>query len=200
MSETVDLFVIGGGINGAGVARDAAGRGLSVVLCEKDDLAQGTSSRSGKLVHGGLRYLEYYEFRLVREALIEREVLLNAAPHIIWPMRFVLPHSPDDRPAWLVRLGLFLYDHLGGRKKLPGTRVLNLRRDPEGAPIKDAYAKGFEYSDCWVQDSRLVVLNAVDAQTRGAEILTRTKVIAAKRRETYAQAQGAAKDENYQLT
>jgi glycerol-3-phosphate dehydrogenase len=144
MNETVDLFIIGGGINGAGIARDAAGRGLSVVLCEKDDLAQGTSSRSGKLVHGGLRYLEYYEFRLVREALIEREVLLNAAPHIIWPMRFVLPHSPDDRPAWLVRLGLFLYDNLGGRRRLPGTRVLNLHRDPEGAPLKDRYTKGFE--------------------------------------------------------
>lgn len=181
MSETVDLFVIGGGINGAGVARDAAGRGLSVVLCEKDDLAQGTSSRSGKLVHGGLRYLEYYEFRLVREALIEREVLLNAAPHIIWPMRFVLPHSPVDRPAWLVRLGLFLYDHLGGRKKLPGTRVLNLRRDPEGVPLKDAYTKGFEYSDCWVDDSRLVVLNAVDAAAKGAKVLTRAACTSARR-------------------
>ena len=133
MTETgmIDLLVIGGGINGAGIARDAAGRGLSVVLCEKDDLAQGCSSRSGKLVHGGLRYLEYYEFRLVREALIEREVLLRSASHIIWPMRFVLPHSPEDRPAWLVRLGLFLYDHLGGRKKLPGTRALDLRRDPK---------------------------------------------------------------------
>lgn len=181
MTSTVDLFVIGGGVNGAGIARDAAGRGLSVILCEKDDLAQGTSSRSGKLVHGGLRYLEYYEFRLVREALIEREVLMNAAPHIIWPMRFVLPHSPGDRPAWLVRLGLFLYDHLGGRKKLPGTRALNLRRDPEGAPIKDSYAKGFEYSDCWVDDARLVVLNAVDAATRGAEVLTRTACTSARR-------------------
>lgn len=179
--KMVDLFVIGGGINGAGVARDAAGRGLSVVLCEKDDLAQGTSSRSGKLVHGGLRYLEYYEFRLVREALIEREVLMNAAPHIIWPMRFVLPHSPDDRPAWLVRLGLFLYDHLGGRKKLPGTRTLNLRRDPEGAPIMDQYTRGFEYSDCWVDDARLVVLNAVDAAERGAEVLTRTACTSARR-------------------
>lgn len=120
MSEKIlDLFVIGGGINGAGIARDAAGRGLSVAMCEKDDLARGTSSRSGKLVHGGLRYLEYYEFRLVREALIEREVLLNAAPHIVWPMRFVLPHSPGDRPAWLVRMGLYLYDHLGGRKNFP---------------------------------------------------------------------------------
>ncbi len=174
MSDTVDLLVIGGGVNGAGIARDAAGRGLSVVMCEKDDLAQGTSSRSGKLVHGGLRYLEYYEFRLVREALIEREVLLNAAPHIIWPMRFVLPHSPMDRPAWLVRLGLFLYDHLGGRKKLPGTRVLDLRRDPEGAPILSKYVKGFEYSDCWVDDARLVVLNALGAREQGADILPRT--------------------------
>lgn len=182
MSENIlDLFVIGGGINGAGIARDAAGRGLSVMMCEKDDLAQGTSSRSGKLIHGGLRYLEYYEFRLVREALIEREVLLKAAPHIIWPMRFVLPHSPSDRPAWLVRLGLFLYDHLGGRKKLPGTRSLDLHRAPEGAPILDRYRKGFEYSDCWVDDARLVSLNALDAAERGATILTRTRCIAAKR-------------------
>ena len=184
MSDTtdiVDLFVIGGGVNGAGIARDAAGRGLSVILCEKDDLAQGTSSRSGKLVHGGLRYLEYYEFRLVREALIEREVLLQSAPHIIWPMRFVLPHSPEDRPAWLVRLGLFLYDHLGGRKRLPGTRTLNLRTAPEGAPIKDAFKRGFEYSDCWVDDARLVLLNALDAKERGAKVLTRTACIAARR-------------------
>jgi len=179
--QKVDLFVIGGGINGAGIARDAAGRGLSVVLCEKDDLAEGTSSRSGKLVHGGLRYLEYYEFRLVREALIEREVLMKNAPHIIWPMRFVLPHSPTDRPAWLVRLGLFLYDHLGGRRKLPGTRTLNLSRDPEGAPIKDKYRRGFEYSDCWVDDARLVILNAVDAAERGATVLTRTACISARR-------------------
>ncbi len=177
----VDLLVIGGGINGAGVARDAAGRGLSVILCEKGDLAEGCSSRSGKLVHGGLRYLEYYEFRLVREALIEREVLLNAASHIIWPMRFVLPHSPEDRPAWLVRLGLFLYDHLGGRKKLPGARALDLRRDPEGAPILDKYTRGFEYSDCWVDDARLVVLNAVGAAEKGAEVLTRTPCVSARR-------------------
>lgn len=176
MPDRVDLLVIGGGVNGAGIARDAAGRGLSVVMCEKDDLAQGTSSRSGKLVHGGLRYLEYYEFRLVREALIEREVLMNAAPHIIWPMRFVLPHSPTDRPAWLVRLGLFLYDHLGGRKKLPGTRVLDLQRDPEGAAILNKFTKGFEYSDCWVDDARLVTLNAVAAKEAGAEVLTRTAV------------------------
>lgn len=179
--NTVDLLVIGGGINGAGIARDAAGRGLSVVLCEKDDLAEGTSSRSGKLVHGGLRYLEYYEFRLVREALIEREVLMNAAPHIIWPMRFVLPHSPDDRPAWLVRLGLFLYDHLGGRRKLPGTRVLDLRTMPEGAALQRQYTRGFEYSDCWVDDARLVVLNALDAAERGAQILTRTGCVWARR-------------------
>ncbi len=176
-----DLLVIGGGVNGAGIARDAAGRGLKVLLAEKDDLAQGTSSRSGKLIHGGLRYLEYYEFRLVREALIEREVLLRAAPHIVWPMRFVLPHSPEQRPAWLIRLGLFLYDHLGGRQMLPGTRRLDLRRDPEGAAIKDAYRTAFEYSDCWVEDARLVVLNALDAQARGAEILPRTEVASARR-------------------
>ncbi|AOF89476.1 glycerol-3-phosphate dehydrogenase [Sinorhizobium sp. RAC02] len=179
--ELIDLFVIGGGVNGAGIARDAAGRGLSVVLSEKDDLAEGTSSRSGKLVHGGLRYLEYYEFRLVREALIEREVLLNAAPHIIWPMRFVLPHSPEDRPAWLVRLGLFLYDHLGGRKKLPGTRTLNLARDPEGTPILDQYTRGFEYSDCWVDDARLVTLNAVGAAEKSAVVLTRSPTVSARR-------------------
>ena len=177
----VDLFVIGGGVNGAGIARDAAGRGLSVVLCEKGDLAEATSSRSGKLVHGGLRYLEYYEFRLVREALTEREVLLEAAPHIIWPLRFVLPHSSGDRPAWLVRLGLFLYDHLGGRKRLAGTRVLNLQKDPEGKPIRDGFRKAFEYSDCWVDDSRLVVLNALDAQKRGAIIKTRTACVSARR-------------------
>jgi glycerol-3-phosphate dehydrogenase len=180
-TPTVDVFVIGGGINGAGLARDAAGRGLSVVLCEKGDLAEGTSSRSGKLVHGGLRYLEYYEFRLVREALIEREVLMNAAPHIIWPLRFVLPHSPEDRPAWLVRLGLFLYDHLGGRKRLPGTRTLDLLRDPEGAAVQDRYRRGFEYSDCWVDDARLVVLNAVDAAERGATVLTRSPCTSARR-------------------
>ncbi|MDX3925035.1 MAG: glycerol-3-phosphate dehydrogenase [Shinella sp.] len=176
-----DLLVIGGGVNGAGIARDAAGRGLSVLLVEKDDLAQGTSSRSGKLVHGGLRYLEYYEFRLVREALIEREVLLEAAPHIIWPMRFVLPHNPEDRPAWLVRLGLFLYDHLGGRKRLPGTRSLDLRTAPEGAPIKKEFRKAFEYSDCWVDDSRLVLINALDAEARGAKVMTRTACSSVRR-------------------
>ena len=178
---TVDLLVIGGGVNGAGIARDAVGRGLSVVLCEKGDLAEGTSSRSGKLVHGGLRYLEYYEFRLVREALVEREVLLTAAPHIIWPMRFVLPHSPEQRPAWLVRLGLFLYDHLGGRKRLPGCRCINLRAAPEGRIIKDEFRLAFEYSDCWVDDARLVVLNALDARQRGATVLTRTAAKSARR-------------------
>ncbi len=176
-----DMIVVGGGVNGAGIARDAIGRGLSVLLVEKDDLAQGTSSRSGKLVHGGLRYLEYYEFRLVREALIEREVLLNAAPHIIWPMRFVLPHSPEQRPAWLIRLGLFLYDHLGGRKKLSPTRALDLRRAPEGAPIRKEFQKAFEYSDCWVDDARLVVLNALDVKKRGGEVRLRTGLTAARR-------------------
>ena len=176
-----DMIVVGGGVNGAGIARDAVGRGLSVLLVEKGDLAQGTSSRSGKLVHGGLRYLEYYEFRLVREALIEREVLLNAAPHIIWPMRFVLPHSPEQRPAWLIRLGLFLYDHLGGRKKLPPTRALDLRRAPEGVPIRKEFQKAFEYSDCWVDDARLVVINALDVKKRGGEVRLRTSLTSARR-------------------
>ncbi|MBL8906024.1 MAG: glycerol-3-phosphate dehydrogenase [Rhizobiales bacterium] len=179
----VDLVVIGGGINGVGIARDAAGRGLSVILCEKGDLAEGTSSRSGKLIHGGLRYLEYYEFRLVREALIEREVLLRAAPHIVWPMRFVLPHSPEQRPAWLVRLGLFLYDHLGGRKQLPGCRRIDLRNAPEGEPLKDELRLAFEYSDCWVDDARLVVLNALDAAKRGARVMVRTAATSARRME-----------------
>ena len=176
-----DLIVIGGGVNGAGIARDAMGRGLSALLCEKDDLAQGTSSRSGKLVHGGLRYLEYYEFRLVREALIEREVLLRSAPHIIWPMRFVLPHSPEQRPAWMVRAGLFLYDHLGGRRILPPTRSLDLSTAPEGEPIRKDFKRAFEYSDCWVDDARLVVLNAVDVRNRGGMVLTRTSLLSARR-------------------
>ncbi|MHC1948674.1 glycerol-3-phosphate dehydrogenase [Bradyrhizobium sp. UFLA06-06] len=177
----VDIAVIGGGINGAGIARDAAGRGLKVLLCEKDDFAEGTSSRSGKLIHGGLRYLEYYEFRLVREALIEREVLLASAPHIIWPMRFVLPHSPEQRPAWLVRTGLLLYDHLGGRKQLPASRSLDLSRAPEGAPLRQEFRRGFEYSDCWVDDSRLVILNLIDAAQNGACILPRTRAVRARR-------------------
>jgi glycerol-3-phosphate dehydrogenase len=173
--------VVGGGINGVGIARDAAGRGLNVLLCEKDDLAQGTSSRSGKLVHGGLRYLEYYEFRLVREALIEREVLLRAAPHIIWPLRFVLPHSREQRPAWMIRLGLMLYDHLGGRKLLPQSRRLDLSSELAGRALKPEFRTGFEYSDCWVDDARLVVLNALDAAARRAQILTRTALVSARR-------------------
>ncbi|MEI4197591.1 glycerol-3-phosphate dehydrogenase [Roseovarius sp. E0-M6] len=196
-----DLFVIGGGINGCGIARDAAGRGLSVTLAEMNDLASATSSASTKLFHGGLRYLEYFEFRLVREALIERETLLRAMPHISWPMRFVLPYHKDmrfeadtptskllavvmpwtkgRRPAWLIRLGLFLYDHLGGRKILPATSTLDLRDAPEGAPLQDRFVKAYEYSDCWVEDSRLVILNARDAEARGARIMTRTQVTSA---------------------
>ncbi|HKK87014.1 MAG TPA: glycerol-3-phosphate dehydrogenase, partial [Roseovarius sp.] len=201
--DTVDLFVIGGGINGCGIARDAAGRGLSVALAEMNDLASATSSASTKLFHGGLRYLEYFEVRLVREALIERETLLRAMPHISWPMRFVLPYHKDmrfegetptskllnlvmpwmkgRRPAWLIRLGLFMYDHLGGRKILPGTKTLDLRHAPEGAPLKNKFQRAFEYSDCWIEDSRLVVLNARDAEARGARIMTRTKVMTATR-------------------
>jgi glycerol-3-phosphate dehydrogenase len=189
-----DLVVVGGGINGAGIARDAAGRGLSVLLCEKGDLAEGTSSRSGKLIHGGLRYLEYFEFRLVREALIEREVLLRAAPHIVWPLRFVLPHSPDQRPAWLVRLGLFFYDHLGGRQQLPGCRRIDLAGAPEGKPIRAEFKLAFEYSDCWVDDARLVVLNALDARERGARVLTRTAAVAARRVDDSWQIELAAAD------
>lgn len=176
-----DLIIIGGGINGAGIARDAAGRGLKVLLCEKDDLASATSSASTKLIHGGLRYLEHYEFRLVREALTEREVLLGNAPHIIWPLRFVLPHRKDLRPAWMIRLGLFLYDHLGGRKKLPASEGISFAKHVSGAPLRDGVTKGFVYSDCWVDDARLVVLNAIDANGFGAEILTRTKCVGAKR-------------------
>ena len=198
-----DLFIIGGGINGCGIARDAAGRGLSVTLAEQGDLGQGTSSASTKLFHGGLRYLEFFEFRLVREALQERETLLRAMPHISWPMRFVLPYSPamrfegetptsrllglvmpwmrGRRPAWLIRLGLFLYDSLGGRQILPATRAVDLTQDPAGAPLQDRFPKAWEYSDCWVQDARLVALNARDAALRGAQILTATRVIAARR-------------------
>ncbi len=179
--ESFDLAIVGGGINGCGIARDAAGRGLSVFLCEQGDLAGATSSASTKLIHGGLRYLEYYEFRLVREALHERERLLTAAPHIIWPLRFVLPHHKGLRPRWLIRLGLFLYDHLGGRKLLPATRALDLTRDPAGEPLKPDYRRGFEYSDCWVEDSRLVVLNAADAAAKGAVIQPRTRCLGARR-------------------
>ncbi|MCE5974458.1 glycerol-3-phosphate dehydrogenase [Sinirhodobacter sp. WL0062] len=199
----VDLFIIGGGVNGCGIARDAAGRGLSVTLAEQGDLAQGTSSASTKLFHGGLRYLEYLELRLVHEALAEREVLLQAMPHIARPMRFVLPLHPQmrfeptspvsrlaglampwlrgRRPGWMIRAGLFLYDHLGGRRLLPGTRALDLRCDPAGRELKADFARAYEYSDCWVDDARLVLLNARDAQARGATILTRCKVLEAHR-------------------
>ena len=201
-SDIVDLFVIGGGINGCGIARDAVGRGLSVELAEMNDLASATSSASTKLFHGGLRYLEYWEIRLVREALIERETLLKAMPHISWPMRFVLPYHADmrfdgdtptskvlnvvmpwmkgRRPAWLIRFGLFLYDNLGGRQILKGTTSLNLAGTPEGLPLEDRFKKAFEYSDCWIEDSRLVVLNARDAEARGAKINVRTKVVSAE--------------------
>ncbi|MFW8594899.1 glycerol-3-phosphate dehydrogenase [Cribrihabitans neustonicus] len=203
-TQLTDLFIIGGGINGCGIARDAAGRGLSVSLAEMNDLASATSSASTKLFHGGLRYLEYFEFRLVREALIEREVLLKAMPHISWPMRFVLPFHKDmrfdsdtptskllttfmpwmkgRRPSWLIRVGLFLYDSLGKRGILPGTAKLDLRTDPAGAPLQDKFQTAFEYSDCWIEDARLVVLNARDAEARGAEILTRTEVTSAERK------------------
>ncbi len=181
MEPLFDIAIIGGGINGCGIARDAAGRGLKVFVCEQADLASATSSASTKLIHGGLRYLEYYEFRLVREALMEREVLLRAAPHIIWPMRFVLPHHHGLRPFWMLRLGLFLYDNLGGRKVLPGTKVLDLARDSVGRPLKGAFDRAFEYSDCWVQDARLVVLNAMDAVARGATVKVRTRCKAAER-------------------
>lgn len=179
--DIVDLLVVGGGVNGAGILRDAVGRGLTGVLVEQGDLAGATSSASTKLVHGGLRYLEYYEFGLVRAALAEREVLLANAPHIIWPLRFVLPHEASLRPAWMIRLGLLLYDHLGGRRRLPGSHGVDLRRDPAGAPLKPSLTKGFVYSDCWVDDARLVVLNALDAAERGATVLTRTRCVTARR-------------------
>jgi glycerol-3-phosphate dehydrogenase len=184
MEVEYDIAVIGGGINGCGIARDAAGRGMSVFLCEMNDLASGTSSWSTKLVHGGLRYLEFYEFRLVREALTEREILWAMAPHVIGPLRFVLPHHKGLRSAWLLRLGLFLYDHLGGRRLLPKTRTLDLTSDAAGAPLKPGlFTKGFEYSDCRVDDTRLVVLNAIDAAERGATIATCTKLAGADRRD-----------------
>jgi glycerol-3-phosphate dehydrogenase len=201
--HTVDLFVIGGGINGCGIARDASGRGLSVALAEMNDLASATSSASTKLFHGGLRYLEYFEFGLVRHSLVERETLLRAMPHISWPMRFVLPYHKDmrfenatptskllntfmpwmkgRRPAWLIRLGLFMYDNLGGRKILPGTKTVDLTKDPAGAPLQERFTRAYEYSDCWIEDSRLVVLNARDAEERGARIMPRTRVVSAAR-------------------
>jgi glycerol-3-phosphate dehydrogenase len=176
-----DVAIIGGGINGCGIARDAAGRGWSVYLCEQGDLGGATSSASTKLIHGGLRYLEYGEFGLVRSALREREVLWGIAPHIIRPMRFVLPYQKGLRPAWLLRLGLFLYDHLGGRRRLPPTRTLDLATDPAGRPLQPGFTRAFEYSDCWVEDSRLVVLNARDAADRGAVIAPRTACLGAER-------------------
>jgi glycerol-3-phosphate dehydrogenase len=178
LDRIFDLLIVGGGVNGCGIARDAAGRGNSVFLCEMNDLASGTSSWSTKLVHGGLRYLEYYEFRLVREALIEREILWGIAPHIIRPLRFVLPHHDGLRPAWLLRLGLFLYDHIGGRHRLPPTRSVDLTRDEVGKPlVPNRYHRGFEYSDCFVDDARLVVLTARDAANRGAEVRTRSRAV-----------------------
>lgn len=203
MTKATDLFIIGGGINGCAIARDAAGRGISLTLAEMNDLASATSSASTKLFHGGLRYLEYFELRLVHEALQEREVLLRAMPHIAWPMRFVLPLYPEmrfdtatpasrlvglfmpwlrgRRPSWMIRAGLFLYDHMGGRKILPGTTRLDLTNSPEGAPLQDRFEEAFEYSDVWAEDSRLVALTARDAETRGARILTRTRVTSARR-------------------
>ncbi|MCY1262372.1 Aerobic glycerol-3-phosphate dehydrogenase [compost metagenome] len=178
IAEVYDLAIVGGGINGVGIAADAAGRGLSVFLCEKDDLAQHTSSASSKLIHGGLRYLEHHEFRLVREALAEREVLLAKAPHIVKPLRFILPHRPHLRPAWMIRAGLFLYDHLGKRERLPASR--SLRFGP-GSPLQAEITRGFEYSDCWVDDARLVVLNAMAARERGAHVHTRTRCVSARR-------------------
>lgn len=179
MTQThFDIFVVGGGINGTGIAADAAGRGLSVGLCEMGDLAHATSSSSSKLIHGGLRYLEHYEFRLVREALSEREVLLKVAPHLVTPMRFQMPHRPHLRPAWLIRIGLFLYDNLGKRETLAGSRSVKYGAD---SPLKSDIKQGFEYSDCWVDDARLVVINALSAQSNGASIFARTRCISAKR-------------------
>lgn len=180
-----DVLVVGGGVNGAGIARDAAGRGLAVVLCEKDDLAGHTSSASSKLIHGGLRYLEHYAFGLVRKSLIEREVLLRSAPHIMWPLRFVMPHDRGQRSTWMIRAGLALYDSLARREFLPGSHAVNLRRHAAGRDLKPAFTRGFEYSDGWVDDARLVVLAALDARERGATVLTRTSCSAVKRGATH---------------
>ena len=181
--DIYDLAVIGGGINGTGIARDAAGRGAKVILFERGDLARGTSSASTKLIHGGLRYLEYYEFKLVRESLMERERLWAIAPHVIWPMRFVLPYQKGLRPKWMLRAGLFLYDHIGGRKKLPATRTLNLVKEPAGAALNPVFTSGFEYSDCWVDDARMVVLNAIDAAEHGAQIRHHVEVTSLARKD-----------------
>lgn len=177
--QPYDLLVVGGGINGVGIAADAAGRGLSVLLVEAEDLAQATSSSSSKLIHGGLRYLEHYAFGLVRKALSEREVLLETAPHIVWPLRFLLPQAPGMRPAWMLRLGLFLYDHLGKRKRVPGSGALSLADDPVGRALKPEFSRGFSYWDCWVDDARLVVVNAMRAREKGADIRTRTRLVSA---------------------
>ncbi|MCA3255878.1 MAG: glycerol-3-phosphate dehydrogenase, partial [Alphaproteobacteria bacterium] len=176
-----DIAIIGAGVNGAGIARDAAGRGLKVALIEAGDIGGATSSASTKLIHGGLRYLEFYEFRLVAKALAEREVILSAAPHITWPQGFVLPHAPHLRSAWMIRAGLFLYDHLAKRRQVPGSASVDLRRDPAGAPLDPTFTRAFRYWDGWVDDARLVVLNAMDAADRGADVRTRTRVISADR-------------------
>ena len=197
--DSYDLLIVGGGINGAGIARDAAGRGLSVLLAEAGDLASATSSASTKLIHGGLRYLEYYEFRLVAEALAEREVLLAIAPHIIWPLEFALPHERHLRPAWMIRAGLFLYDHLGmrafarggGRSSLPSSKGVQLDAEGYGAGLKPDFGKGFVYYDCWVDDARLVVLNARSAAQHGATILPRTRCVAARREGAEWRARGS---------
>lgn len=173
--DIYDVCIIGGGINGAGIARDCAGRGLKVLLVEQGDLAQATSSSSTKLIHGGLRYLEYYEFRLVRESLLEREALLKIAPHIIRPLTFVLPLVDDIRPTWMIRAGLFLYDHLAPRKTLSASRALTLNTHPYGQPLQAHVTRGFSYADCWVDDARLVILNAMSAKEKGATVLTRTQ-------------------------
>lgn len=182
--EHYDILVIGGGVNGCGIARDAVGRGLKVALVEQSDLASATSSASTKLFHGGLRYLEFYEFGLVKKALIEREVLLRNMPHISWPMRFVIPHLPGMRPKWMLRAGLFIYDYIGGRKLLPATKKIHFNKSPLGEPLIDDIKVGYEYSDCWVDDARLVVLNARDAADRGANIMTRTRFVSAKPKDT----------------
>ena len=192
--DAFDVLVVGGGVNGAGIARDLAGRGAKVLLCEKDDLAAHTSSSSTKLIHGGLRYLEYREFALVRKALAEREVLLKGAPHIMWPLRFVMPHDPSMRPVWLIRIGLFLYDHLARREVLPASRTVDLHAHPAGAPLQPRFAKGFVYSDGWVDDARLVVLCAVDAAARGAEVATRTACVDAVRGAEHWQARLQRRD------
>jgi glycerol-3-phosphate dehydrogenase len=198
--DTYDLFVIGGGINGAGIARDAAGRGLSVLLVEKDDLGAHTSSASSKLIHGGLRYLEHYEFRLVAEALAEREILLKIAAHLVRPARFIMPHVPQLRPRWMIRTGLFLYDHLGRRTRLPGSHAVRLDRPPYSSGLKPEYRHGFIYSDCRVDDSRLVVANARDAAARGAKVMTRTECLEAKREGTVWRARLCGRKGELQVT